>query len=114
MQLEGVDGEYIAVEYDEVAALARLQTAARLLLFQCIRGIDRVGIDDILQGNALFWQQRRAAARLAARHGMLHRLERVEAAHAPVTATGDKRACVAQRARRIEVARALGSKIGER
>ena len=109
-----VDREHVAVDDDQVGPLARLETTGRPFLLERERGVDRVSVDRILNGDALLGKQGRFSARLRARDRVLHRLEGVEAADVPVAAAGDQGAGIAQRARRIEVARPLGTDIGQR
>ena len=56
--------ENIAVEHDEIRALSCFQTAGRVLLLQRERGVDRVGIDDVLERS---FAPGAAAVRLASR-----------------------------------------------
>src|ERR1700722_2456089 len=112
VQIEGVDREDIAIEHDEIPALADLEAAGRLLLLQRRRGVDGIGIDHILQVEALLGQKRALALGRGARDGVLHRDEGVEAADAPIAAADDQGARIAQRARRIEVPGALRPEIG--
>jgi hypothetical protein len=53
VQIKWVYSKYIVVQHDEVAALARLRAARCMLLLKCICGVDSIGIDDVLQRDAL-------------------------------------------------------------
>ena len=107
VQIERIDAENIAIEHDEIPAFTRLDAAGSALLLQRESGIDGIGVDHVLQGEALLGQQRRPASLLASRYGMFHGDERIETAHPPIAAAGDFGAGIAQRARRIKMARAL-------
>ena len=96
MQIEGVDGKYVAVEDDEIPTLARLEAAGRALLLQGIGRIGCVGVDDVLDGDALLGQKGFLTPGVRAGDSVLHRLERIESADAPVAAAGDASARVAQ------------------
>jgi len=54
---ERIDREDVAVERDEIAALARLQATGCVLLLKSERRVNRVGIDDVLDSDTLLWKQ---------------------------------------------------------
>jgi hypothetical protein len=53
VQIEDIDREDIAIEHDEIAALAGLKAAGRVFLFQCRGSVDRIGIDHVLKRQTL-------------------------------------------------------------
>ena len=90
VQVERVDREDISIEHDEISELAGLQTTGGTLLLERVGRIDRIGIDGILKGDALFGQQRLLAPGLAAGDGVLHCRKRIEGADTPITAAGNQ------------------------
>ena len=49
-----VDGEDVAVEHDEIGALANFQAAGGRVLLHGVGGVDGIGVDRRLKRNTLF------------------------------------------------------------
>ena len=118
----GIDCEDVAVNHDQIGALADLETAGGRILLQGEGGIDGVGVDRRGEQNRLFNVKCIFFLFLFAtflflvlfatsRNRGLKGAERIIRGDVPVAAADDHSACRIQATGRIEIAIAVGAEI---
>src|SRR5262249_18897667 len=107
----GIDCEDVAVNHNQICALADLETAGGRLVLQDEGGINGIGVDRLGERNPLVKVERFLFLFATSRNGGLKGAERIIRGDVPVAATDDHSACLKQATRRIEITIAVGAEI---